>query len=291
MRVLITGSSGMLGSTLAKLWRGKFEIYGTSRKKINTSPKNFLKFNFLDDDYSTLLKWSEPDVIVHCAAITNLDYCEDNEINTIKVNGESVKELIEHSAGSKIIFISSDAVFPDNIFQASENDKINPQNIYGKSKKIGEEYVSSLTDNGISIRTTIVGKNINTKYQSFLEWIVNSLKKFEEIKLFTDSLFSPITIWHLAAELEWIIKNDISGLFHISGNEPISKYDFGIMVGHKLGLDTSLIKKSKLKDYQFSALRNKDQSLDSSRYQKAFNRTLPSLDETINEINHQYKNL
>ena len=291
MRVLITGSSGMLGSTLVELWKGKFELYGTSRKKIRNSPKNFIEFDFLRDDCSALLKWANPDVIVHCAAITNLDYCEENKIKAIKVNGDSVKELIKNSDGSKIIFISSDAVFPDNIFQASENDIINPQNTYGKSKKIGEDYISGLTDNGVSIRTTIVGKNSNLDYQGFLEWIVYSLVRSKQIKLFTDSLFTPITTWHLATEIEWIIENDISGLFHISGNEPISKYEFGMMVCKKLGLDTSLIKKSKLDEFQFIARRNKDQSLDSSNYQKKHNRILPSLVDTINEINHQYKNL
>ena len=285
MRILITGSSGMLGATFVKKWRDKFEIFSTDKESFTNSPaKNFMVFDMLNESYEILMNWAKPDVIIHCAAITNVDYCEDNPKQAIAVNAESVKKFLKYCSYARLIFISSDAVFADNIHMATEKNQIFPENIYGETKKTGEKYIKDSSENHIAIRTTIVGKNINPSYQGFVEWIVNEVKNEKEITLFDDAFFTPITIWHLVNEIEWVISSNLKGIIHVAGRKPISKYDFGKKICEGLELDTNLIKKGSMDNATFKAKRSKDQTLDSGYYNSISNRTLPSIEETIDII-------
>ncbi len=289
-KILVTGASGMLGATLVDRWQSKFDVFATDKDNFTENPaKKFMAFDLLSKSYDTLMDWVRPEVIVHCAAITNVDYCEEHPEQAMAVNGESVNKFLQPVVDTRLIFISSDAVFPDGVHMASEKDDKNPENVYGMSKELGEKYIQNTGEPHAAIRTTIVGKNINHSYQGFVEWIVNSVKDGNEITLFDDTLFTPITIWRLADELEWVIDNEISGVIHIAGSEPLSKYDFGKKICAGLDLDTSLIHRGSIDDVDFQAKRSKDQTMDSSHYQRLSHRTLPSSAETVELIIQYFK--
>ncbi len=289
-KILITGASGMLGATLVEKWQKKFEVFATDKENFKENPaKNFMVFDLLNKSYDMLMDWSEPDVIIHCAAITNVDYCEENPEQAMAVNADSVRKFSQSDVNARLIFISSDAVFPDGLHLASEKDGTAPVNVYGKTKEAGEKYIWNSGKNHIAIRTTIVGKNINQSYHGFVEWIVQSVSSDKEITLFDDALFTPITIWHLADELVWIINNDLKGVIHIAGIEPVSKYDFGRKICAELGLDTALIHRGSIDDVDFQAKRSKDQSMDTKYYQRHFQRDLPTTNETVDMIVQHFK--
>ena len=275
----------MLGATIVKKWCNRFEVFATDKDNFTNNPvKNFMNFDLVSESYDALMNWAKPDVIIHCAAITNVDYCEDNPEQAMAVNAESVNKFLKYGSDARLIFISSDAVFPDRIHMATEKDQTSPENVYGKTKEMGEKYIKDASGDHIAIRTTIVGKNINPSYQGFVEWIVNSVKSGKEITLFDDALFTPITTWHLANEIEWIMRSNISDIVHVAGGEPISKYDFGKKICKRLKLDTKLIRKESIDNVKFNAKRSKDQTMDSSYYYSISNRSLPSTDETVNII-------
>lgn len=291
MNVLVTGASGMLGATLVDKWKDKFDIYATDIEEMKDNPSiKFFKFDLSCSSYEQLIHWAEPNVIVHCAAITNVDYCEEYPELAMIVNGESIKKFIQSMGDARMIFISSDAVFPDKVHLASEKDGTNPENVYGKSKELGERYIQNNRAHNCAIRTTIVGKNINPANQGFVEWIVNSVKTGKEIALFDDVIFTPITIWHLAAELEWVIENKIYSIIHIAGREPVSKYDFGFKICEKLNLNTTLIKKVSINDFSFIAKRSKDQTMSVTHYEKLSSHYLPSMEDTIDFIVKHFGN-
>jgi len=283
VRILITGASGMLGATLADVWQDKYTIFATDLANFKkNSVKNFKEFDLFSSSYKELINWSTPDIIVHCAAITNVDQCEEQYKQAMAVNAESVKKLLQSSHNNtKIIFISSEAVFSGEQHLATESDKTNPKTVYGKSKIIAEEYLKESGNSHLAVRTTIVGKNINTSKIGFVEWVISSIKHKKEIVLFEDVLFTPITIWHLAEELEWILENNVSGTIHIAGQQPISKFEFGKQVCEKLDLDTSLIRRGNLQSIKFQAKRSKDQTIDSSYYQNLSKHKMPSIDKTV----------
>tara|TARA_Y100001970_G_C14205651_1_gene843783 strand:+ start:814 stop:1701 length:888 start_codon:yes stop_codon:yes gene_type:complete len=290
VRLLITGATGMLGGTLVHNWGEKFQVFSTGRKSYSAFPKSlFMPFNLLNESYDSLIDWAKPDVIIHCAAITDVDYCEKNIEEAISVNAESVKKFLKYGSQSKLIFISSDAVFPDGVHMATEKDQTFPENVYGKTKELAEKYIKDSGGDHIAIRTTIVGKNINPNYQSFIEWIINSVKKGKSITLFKDALFTPITTWDLANEIEWLIKSDVRGIIHIAGHQPISKYDFGKEICEKLNLKTNLIKSGNLENTEFIAKRSKDQTLSSVFFCSEYNRTLPKSNEMMDTIIKQFQ--
>jgi len=285
LRVLITGASGMLGATLVEKWQDHYDIYATDKESFIENPaKNFMEFDLLSSSYRSLITWARPNVIVHCAAITNVDICEEHPDQAMEVNAESVKKFLQSDANARLIFISSDAVFPDRLPMATEKDQTSPENVYGKTKETGEKYIKDASGDHIAIRTTIVGKNINPSYQGFVEWIVNSVKNGKEIILFEDVLFTPITTWHLANEMEWVMRSNISGIVHVAGGEPISKYDFGKKICEGLELDTKLIRKGSMDNVKFNAKRSNDQTMDSGFYHSLSSRFLPSADETVDII-------
>lgn len=290
-RVLVTGASGMLGATLSKILSNKFEVFATGNSNYESTLSNYMKFNLSNGDYDKLIKWSKPDIIIHCGALTNGNYCEENTLEAFNVNGVSVKKIIEATDEEvKIIYISSDAVFPSKTHLAKETDCVFPESVYGKSKELGEFFLQTSNRNYLIVRTTIVGLNLNKKKSGFVEWIINSSKKKESINLFDDVVFNPISIWDLVNELLFLINNDeISReILHISGSSFCTKYEFGIALLKELDITTGNVVKGSIKELVSRAKRSTDQSMDCSYYQNKHSRTLPSLKDTVQQIKKYY---
>ncbi len=290
MRILITGASGMLGATLANLYQKTMDVYATGSSDFPDNPAtNYLKFDLQNEAYDALLKWARPDVVLHCAAITNVNLCEQQPAKALAVNGESVKKFLTSGHGSRIIYISSDAVFPDGRSMKTEQDPVGPANVYGGSKVLGERHITEAGGTHCAIRTTLVGRNINKGRQSFAEWLIKSLQKQESISLFQDAIFTPISIWHFADEIQWVMRNNLNGIIHLTGREPVSKFEFGLKLCEKVGLDARLIKKSSIDDFAGREGRSKDQTLDSSLYQAISHRKLPSTSDTIELLAEKFR--
>lgn len=277
-KILLTGSTGMLGTAIAREWASKYDLSHLGGRE---------DFNFLSGDYDLLGKKYNPQVIVHTAALTNMEYCETHENETMRVNGESVKKLIEVFPNARMIFISSDAVYPLNTKMAKEKTVPNPSTVYGRAKVLGESFVTA-SRNAVAIRTTIVGRNKSKPGHSLVEWIVDSLTKNQEITLFDDVWFSPISIWHLADALTWIIEHETPKILNIGGSERVSKYQFGYQLAEALELPVNMIKQGKFSELNSSPKRSNEMSLDSSLFRKLSGRALPDLSEVVKMITKHY---
>ncbi len=288
--ILITGASGMLGATLASLWEDKYNIFATDHNNYkNNEIKNFKNFDLLSESYKDLINWSNPDIVVHCAAMTNVDECEDHPKRAMAVNAKSINKILAENNDIKIIFISSDAVFSDGCSMAIEKDEVSPETIYGESKAKAERYLQESNCDYLIIRTTIVGKNINENKVGFSEWIIDSVVNKKNITLFNDVYFTPITIWHLAKEIEWCIDNSISGIVHISGKDSVTKFDFGKKLCDCMGLNADIISKGSVDSVTFKAKRSKDQTLSSSYYERISGHNIPLMEYTVELLAKHFK--
>jgi len=277
----------MLGATLCEQFFSEYNVFATGNSDINADISfKYLKFDLYSESYVDLISWSEPDIIIHCAAITDGNFCSDNSEKAFEINSFSIQRLLEAtSEETKIIYISSDAVFPTGLHLAKETDIVLPDNTYGKSKELGEFLLLNSNRNFNIIRTTIVGVNINKGRIGFVEWILNSIKNKKEISLFEDVVFTPISIWDLAEELKFIINNEINDkILHISGSEIFTKYKFGIELTIALNLPTDKINKGFISDFKERVKRCSDQSLDTTMYQDKYKRKLPNLKDTVQSI-------
>lgn len=293
--LLITGATGMLGATLVKVFQKNFEVYATSTHSNGLDYfKHFKTFDLFKESYKELMDWANPEVIIHCAALTNGNYCENNPEQAFLINGIAVKKILSSTNQNvKIIYISTDAVFPSNLHLAAEDDCTLPESVYGKSKEIGEFFLRNSNRDYKIIRTTIVGFNENKQRQGFLEWIISSVKNKEEIMLFDDVIFTPITIWDLAKVLRKIIENfsSISNkILHVVGTEFCTKYEFGILLLEAINLPKDSIKRGKISLFIERAKRSNDQTLSCKHSQKILNLNLPSIKDTIENIKANYKN-
>ena len=290
-RILITGASGMLGSSLALSLSKKYIVFGTGNSKMS-SLSNYMKFDLLSNSYKKLIDWSQPDIIIHCAALTNGSYCEKNYQEAFNINGYSVKKLINFTNNKvKIIYVSSDAVFSSKLHVPTETDFTEPENIYGKSKELGEFFLLNAGRDYLILRTTIVGNNINKlDSRGFVEWILNSVKDEQKITLFSDVLFNPISIWDFIDEIVFLIKEDnfYNNIFHLCGTEIISKYDFCIRLIEEYKLNKDFVIKSKITDFKDRAKRSNNQTMNSSKYINLTKRSLPKVSKTIKTIKLNY---
>ena len=290
MNVLITGATGMLGSYLSFFLSKYFNIYSTSSSELGYKNfEKFFKFDLNNQNYDKLVEWSQPEIIIHCGAITDLNYCEKNIDKTIEINSNSVYKFLKTGTSAKIIFISSDAVFSQNSHMKNESLPIEGLNVYGKSKVLGEKYLLNSLQKHLVLRTTLIGKNMLVKKNSFVEWVYYSITEKKDVALFDNVYFTPITIWHFAEEIKFLIEKNAVGLFHLIGSKKISKYDFGVLLCKKLKLSLNFIKRKKYVSGMFVAERLLDQSLSPDKYQKIFNRKLPDIDQNIDYLLKNFK--
>lgn len=269
----------MLGQALENVWKNKFLLFGTASSQQNMDSTHshvpFLPFNLESDNYLQLKNFCNPDIIINCAAITDLSLCETNPSYAYKINSYAVQKIALAFPSAYIIHISTDAVFGRNALFPDETANPEPFSIYGKSKLEGEKLLLLNNSSSIILRTTIVGTGGHRFGMSLAEWILNDLKSEKRINLYSDALFTPISIWDFAKILEWCIDKRPRGILHATGSERISKYYFGFALACIANLNSNLITPTLLSDSLNASIRRFDQSISSRKLEKLRGIPLP----------------
>jgi dTDP-4-dehydrorhamnose reductase len=286
------GATGLLGSNLC-------QIYTSLGFKVLTFSRNNFYFNdsFLPKIPQRIGKFLlinnlKPDIIINCIAEINLSRCEENWDYAFDINVRIATELAQLSGelGAYYIHISTDHYYNDSNLKHNEIQNVELLNNYAKSKYLAEQAISqSMTSNFLIARTNIIGFKHN-KLNSFLDWLVISLLKNEKISLFTDYITSPISIRLFAEILLESFNLNLSGIYNIASSNCISKYDFGIDLATKFGLDFSNVSPGSLMTLnQSSGLKRAGNlSLDVSKIENELSKKMPTVQESINSLYHEY---
>lgn len=292
-RILITGISGLLGNNLSYYLKDQYTILGlynqhtTQIPGIKTAKVDLTKGEELID----IINKFNPEIVIHCAALSDIDYCEENQNLAYQVNVLGTRRLIDaiRSHGSKFIYISTDAVYDNSNGSAlNEEDKINPANYYGETKYLGElEALKS--KNALILRTNIFGWNIQDKY-SIAEWVIHELSNKREIQGFNDVQFSSIYTFELGRILDKAIKKDIQGIYNCSSRTSMTKYEFAVKLANYFKLNTSLINSISVDDFVFKANRRKCLDLDVGKLEKILDFRMPTIEESIDHFYQDYQN-
>ena len=238
-----------------------------------------------------LLASLRPTGILHCAAATDVDWCEDHPTEAETVNAKASGDLAELAAelGARFVYVSTDAVFDGNAGKYSEADQPSPVNAYARSKLHGERQVSDRNPRAAIARVNIYGWNAQDKV-SLAEWVLKRLSAGSPVPGFTDVHFTPMLATDLAEFLLAMLDDDLTGIHHVGGSERISKYDFARLVAEAFGFETDRVVPARLSDAGLRAPRPRDTSLNSAKISAALGLALPDAKSGICRFRVQREN-
>ena len=222
MKILILGSSGMLGSEVKKVFIGNTLILPDEKELNITDENRVLEF----------IKEEKPEVIINCAAYTNVDGCEseDNKKIAFKVNGYGPGYLAKGAkeVRAKLVHISTDYVFAgDKKTPYETDDPVDPINAYGETKLLGENEIKKNCDSYYILRTAwLYGEN----GPNFIDTMLKLGKEKSEIKVVNDQYGSPTNVKDLAKGIKNIISQDKYGIYHMVNHGYCSWYDLAVLV-------------------------------------------------------------
>ena len=266
MRFLVTGSAGSVGKQVVKdLTQSYTDVFSCYHK---LKPESGIATPLDLTDTEKIIQVTEtikPDVIIHLAAMTNVDQCEIEQEMALQINAKSTSVLAEQAAkhDAFLVYVSTDYVFDGENGMKKETDAPNPVGFYGKSKLEGEIAIRELASKWCIARTsTPYGVNAA---KSFPLFVAENLQARKEISVIIDQYTSPTYIPNLSMMLIEISLRTMQGIFHLAGATRISRYDMALVVAEKLGLNKNLIKPANMTQMNWKAKRPKDSSLDVSK--------------------------
>ena len=284
MKIFIVGISGLLGLNASLQLSKWHQIAGCySANPINIDGIEVFNVDITQDSpLDSILASTKPDLLINTVALTNVDFCEDNPGLAHKLNVESAKYIAElaNSLQIKLVHISTDHVFDGENPWRSENDNTCPLNVYASTKILAEKQVSEICPESLIIRTNFFGWGPSNR-QSFSDWIIQSIQNNKKLTMFTDVMFTPIITDELVNTIMKLVNINANGLFHVSGKDRISKYDFALCLAKVFEYKTDNIIPISVDDFKFKATRPKDMSLNTNKASKTIGNSLPSVIECL----------
>lgn len=280
MRVLILGASGMLGHKLCQRYRDRFEVWATVRG----SAAALGRFGLFDlsrlvsgvdaTDFQSIVRavaTVRPDAVINCIGIIKQLPTAKLPIPSIAINSLFPHQLAQlcQAAGARLVHISTDCVFSGRKGGYTEDDPSDAEDLYGRSKFLGEVNEAP----GITLRTSIIGRELQSR-SGLIEWLIS--QRGGEAAGYARAIYTGFTTLALAEIIATVLEKhqDLNGLWQVS-SDPINKHDLLVLANRALGLEVTLSK-----DETFVC----DRSLDSTRFRKATGIRLPSWPEMIAQL-------
>ena len=232
MKILITGSNGMLGHDLQEVLKDKHDLILTTSKTLDITDEQHT-IDFICD--------ANPDIVINSAAYTDVDGCEENQDIAYAVNGDGVRNLALacKQVDCPLVHVSTDYVFNGKSDRPwVEDDEIGPISVYGKSKRKGEEAIFEILDKYFIVRTAwlygINGKN-------FPKTMLELGKNHSEITVVYDEVGTPTYTPDLAYGISQLIESDFYGIYHLTNSGNCSWCEFARYIFEVADMDVKVI--------------------------------------------------
>ncbi|AGB42121.1 dTDP-4-dehydrorhamnose reductase [Halobacteroides halobius DSM 5150] len=217
MKILITGGKGQLGLDLKKLLDKEHEVYAWDIDELDITQ---------GEEVINKIAGLNPEIIIHAAAYTDVDGCEENMNLAYQVNAYGTRNVAVacQECNARLVYISTDFVFDGTKDKPYiEFDQANPLNIYGESKLAGEEFVKNLLNRYYIVRTAwLYGEDGN----NFIKTMLELAKKKESLDVVNDQVGSPTYTRDLSQAIQELITTDLYGIYHVSNSGESSWYQF-----------------------------------------------------------------
>jgi len=279
-RILVTGSTGLLGSALLKELATTYDVVsfcGDVADQIVAEKyiKDPVRYNW----------------VIHTAAITNVDACERDRRRSYEVNVTGTRNVrdIAQAHGAALAYISTASVFSGGEGNYKEEDLPYPINFYNFTKTVGEECVAEYTGSVI-LRVNILGIHPRgSRGRNFLEWLVDSLREQKAITLFTDVMVNPLSSSTLAEIIgELLVVEQRAPVYHLGSSTSLSKAEIGKIVISYLPGSGENVRFAASDSAPGHAARPKDMTLGCRRIESALNKKMPELEREVHLIMERY---
>lgn len=287
-KVLISGGSGLLALNWALMTRYNHEVLLLMNERVVHLPdtKNCEVNLSNEEDCRRVIENFGPDLVVNAAAMTDVNACEQFPEFAWRANvgvTRNLAQAVKNSPDTKFVQISSDHLFCGTKAFYDEQNKTYPLNVYAHTKILAENTVREILNNYLIIRTNFFGWGTSYR-KSFSDNILEKLNSNSELKLYTDSYFTPMYIPVLVCLINNLILQNSTGTFNISSNERISKYDFGLEISDVFGFDARNITPIRLAPNNLSPVRPLDLSLSNKKLSQSENLFVPSLRSMLQQM-------
>jgi dTDP-4-dehydrorhamnose reductase len=250
MKILVTGSNGLLGQKLVQLLEQQsgIEIFATARNKsaIELKKATFHSLDITDkNNIVEVLRSAKPDVVINTAAMTHVDKCELDKEACWKNNVTSMEYLIEacEEINAHLIHVSTDFIFDGSHGPLLENEKPAPVNYYGESKLAAEQLIMKSKLTWCILRTVLVyGITNDMSRSNIVLWVKESLEAGKTIQVVNDQFRTPTLAEDLAVGCFLAARKKATGIYNISGKDFITPYDIAMKTADFFKLNKSLIK-------------------------------------------------
>lgn len=249
-RILVTGANGLLGQKLIYRMKGMSDVYCIALAKGENRLVDKSGYAYFDADITDtsrmleVIKETAPDYIIHAAAMTNVDACEQEKEACKKINIDAVQILanICDELHIPLLHVSTDFIFDGEKGPYDENAVPAPLSYYGWSKLEAEKIVQKMKSPWIIVRTVLVyGIVDNMSRSNIVLWVKNSLEQGKEIKVVNDQWRTPTLAEDLAEGCLLAVFKNTRGIYNISGSEFMNIYELATKVAEHYGLNKELI--------------------------------------------------
>jgi dTDP-4-dehydrorhamnose reductase len=262
------------------------------RGRLVNAPFKIWKADLLDAGVvDAVLDSVRPDWVINCAALANLEDCENTPSLARTLNTDLPAQMAKACKLRNISFahISTDAVF-DGTKEGfyTENDAPNPLGIYSQTKLDGEYAVMNENNNAIIARVNFYGWSLSGK-RSLAEFFHHNLTNNKSMSGFTDVIFCPMFVNHTVRTLIKMLEKKLSGMYHLVGTQSMSKYQFGVELSRKFGLKESEILPKSVNSSNLTARRSHNLALSTHKLSTDLGESLPEFSTGLEEFFTQYQ--
>ena len=248
---------------------------------------NFVKFDVSNRELvNEAFRRVKPEIVVHAAALTDVDKCELNRELAWKINVEGTKNIVEaaKNAGAFFVYISTDYVFNGEKGNYKETDALDPINYYGLTKLKAEEIVKTQTEYFVARPSVIYGSTPAAGKVNFALWLIETLRKGERTKIITDQWNTPTLNSNLAEMTLEVVERRLNGTYHLCGATRVSRFEFAELIADAFGLDKSLIDPVLSSQFSWPAKRPMDSSLETTKAEGTMQHKPLSMGEALKQL-------
>lgn len=289
-RVFITGGAGLLGLNWALAIRDRYSVtLGLHERNVSLAGVETLGVRLEStDEISRAFDRIEPALVIHAAGITSVEACESDPALARRGNVDLAANVARacDRAGALLVHVSTDHLFSGDTPAVTEEHPVSPRNVYARTKAEAEVRVLEACPAALVVRTNFYGWGPAWRC-SFSDFILAALRERRPLTLFQDVFYTPILIEALVTTVHEIIGRKGCGIFHVVGEERLSKLQFGFRVAEQFRLDPAAIQATNLMDQVTLVQRPKDMSLSNEKARRLLGRALGGVDEQLHILRQQ----